>query len=117
MTTDTIAPPICPVHAKQMRPGKFGWFCATKVGTGPDGNSIFCDHKVQRSAPAKPAAATPAASSSASAAPAGNGDGGARLALALACLKMAGDVCGRSDNGDPVALAERAFDAMWARVE
>lgn len=99
--------PICSVHQKPMMTKGKGWFCATKL---PDGS--WCKEKAKE----QPPAPTPAGGNGASAAPAANGGGGARLALAVAALEFAGRACDGEEHADPVAVAERAFDAMWARV-
>lgn len=39
--------PICSIHQKEMRLGKFGYFCATPISTKADGSKVWCAFKVE----------------------------------------------------------------------
>ncbi len=43
--------PLCPVHKKPMRQGKYPgtWFCATPIGEDEKGNKIWCKEKPHKS--------------------------------------------------------------------
>ena len=89
--------PVCPVHQRPMRDGKFGFFCATKL---PDGN--WCKEKVSMVQTPVAAEAVP------------NPPSLPRIRLAEAALAFAGAVYhGSGPTGTEEALTLAASAYSW----
>ena len=81
--------PVCPVHQKQMKEGKFGFFCTEFVGVGEEGTNGkgYCNQEVKA---ARPAAAPAKAPATPSASPISPRLQAAQAAIQAACTLNSG---------------------------
>lgn len=94
-----MEPPICKVHGKPMREGKFGWFCPTK-----DAQGNWCQEKFKPPKP-EPVVAVPVAEPVAL----------PKTRLAEAALAFAGRIYQGTGSGeDALSLAASAYTWLIA---
>jgi hypothetical protein len=93
-----MSDPICPIHQKPMRAGKFGWYCSTKDGEN------WCSQKVpfpkKEAASSAPPAAPPVGATAPVASPAN-----AKAMIACAALEFAGRIYQGAGNEAAAAMA------------